>query len=245
MAITASSNFLRDQIARLSSVVRTPSAFRLISRVRRRGLTYLNFSALYDLYRQIESQNRSTAGINPIYIEAGSALGGSAIVMAAAKTRRTPLYLYDTFEMIPAPSARDGADAHERFDTIARGQATGIKGETYYGYRDNLLEQVTDAFLDFGFDPEEENIHFVKGLFEETLRIDSPVALAHIDCDWYESVMVCLEAIEPWLIQGGVLVIDDYFDWSGCRRAVDEYFADKKERYRFVTRSRLHIERIV
>ena len=34
---------------------------------------------------------------------------------------------------------------------------------------------------------------------------------------------------------GGVLVIDDYDSWSGCRRAVDEYFADKKDRFEWVT----------
>ena len=42
---------------------------------------------------------------------------------------------------------------------------------------------------------------------------------------------------------GGVLVIDDYDSWSGCRRAVDEYFADKKDRFEWVTRARLHLVR--
>jgi hypothetical protein len=51
------------------------------------------------------------------------------------------------------------------------------------------------------------------------------MALAHIDVDWYEPVHVSLERIEPRLSPGGALVIDDYEDWSGCRRAVDEYFS--------------------
>jgi hypothetical protein len=60
------------------------------------------------------------------------------------------------------------------------------------------------------------------------MQIDQPVALAHIDGDWYESVMTCLQRIEPHLSEEGILVIDDYDAWSGCRTAVDEYFADKK-----------------
>ena len=84
---------------------------------------------------------------------------------------------------------------------------------------------------------------FVQGLFQDTLHPDGPVAVAHIDGDWYESVRTCLERIEPHLPVGGVFVIDDYEAWSGCRMAVDEYFADKRDRYTFESRARLHIVR--
>ena len=30
----------------------------------------------------------------------------------------------------------------------------------------------------------------------------------------------------PRLVEAGVLIVDDYGHWQGCRRAVDEYFAD-------------------
>jgi len=56
--------------------------------------------------------------------------------------------------------------------------------------------------------------------------------------------MVCLTRIEPFLVKNGVLVIDDYYAWSGCRSAVDEYFFDKKERFLFEKKNRLHIKRI-
>ncbi len=84
----------------------------------------------------------------------------------------------------------------------------------------------------------------VKGQYQDTLVVDETVAFAHIDCDWYESVMISLQRIEPHLAKGGVLVIDDYKTWSGCRRAVDEYFADKRERYEFIMKARLHISRL-
>ena len=86
-------------------------------------------------------------------------------------------------------------------------------------------------------------VNFPNTSFQDTVHIDQPVALAHIDGDWYESVMTCLQRIEPHLAEGGVMVIDDYDAWSGCRTAVDEYFADKMDRYRFKHQARLHIIR--
>ena len=54
--------------------------------------------------------------------------------------------------------------------------------------------------------------------------------------------MTCLTRIAPLLASRGRIVLDDYFKWSGCRRAVDEYFADR-EGFRFEHRSRLHVVR--
>ena len=153
------------------------------------------------------------------------------------------MFIYDVFGMIPAPGEHDGEDVKERYREIKQGRSFGIGGDVYYGYQENLLETVKNSFCTaLGIkDPRESNITFIKGLFEDTLICKEPVALAHIDCDWYDSVLVCLERIVPLLVPGGILVIDDYDHWSGCRQAVDTYFQDKKERFLFEKRSRLHI----
>ena len=39
------------------------------------------------------------------------------------------------------------------------------------------------------------------------------------------------------------MVIDDYFMWSGCRTAVDEFLAGRDE-FRFERRSKLHVVRL-
>lgn len=224
-----------------SALLNNTDLFGTIRAVRARKLTYLNTSALLDLAdatRQLEAGRRPGA-----IIEAGVALGGSAIVLAKAKAPTRPLYLYDVFAMIPPPSENDGPDAHTRYAEIVNGRSSGIKGDRYYGYEDELLMKVVRSFAQFGIDPGRARIDIRPGLFEDTLWIDEPVALAHIDCDWYESVMICLERITPHLVPGGVFVIDDYNDWSGCKRAVDEYFAGREGEFRFVMRSRLHIER--
>jgi asparagine synthase (glutamine-hydrolysing) len=201
----------------------------------------LEHSALSDLFDRVQAIERS--GAEGILIEAGCALGGSAIVMASAKSRDRPFYVYDVFGMIPPPSENDDADVQRRYEVIKSGQSEGIKGDTYYGYIRDLLAKVNESFRRHGLPVHDNNIHLVQGLFQDTLHVTAPVALAHLDGDWYESVMTCLRRIEPHLVSRGVLVIDDYESWSGCRKAVDEYFSDKMDGYEFIRKSRLHIVR--
>ena len=209
--------------------------------VRAEGLTYLNPAALADLHDRVaEAEANGTPGL---LVEAGCALGGSAIVMASARSSARELRVYDVFGQIPPPSERDGADVHARYAEVAGGSAEGIGGARYYGYEPDLKAKVEAAFARHGSPVASSRVTLVEGLFEDTVRIDGPVAVAHIDGDWYDSVRTCLERIEPHLAVGGVLVIDDYEAWSGCREAVDAYFADKRGRYRFERRSRLHIVR--
>jgi asparagine synthase (glutamine-hydrolysing) len=216
-------------------------AARTLLAVRRERLTYLELAALVDLAeaaREVERQGRPG-----ILVEAGCALGGSALVLAAAKAPDRRLRVYDVFDTIPPPSGADGADAHERFRVIASGQAKGIGGERYYGYEPDLLARVAGAFRRYDLGPETHHVELIKGLFEETLTGTAPVALAHLDCDWYASVMTCLENLAPRLVPGGKLVIDDYGAWSGCRKAVDEYFAGRRGEFEFQQRARLQVVR--
>ncbi len=205
------------------------------------SLTYLDHAALDDLFTRVRTIE--TEGREGILIEAGCALGGSAIVIATAKSTRRPFFVHDVFGMIPPPSDRDEADVQERYAVIRSGRSRGLQGNKYYGYEDNLVDKVSENFRRHGVPLEANTVHLVRGLFQETLHVSEPVALAHVDGDWFESVMTCLQRIEPHLTADGVIVIDDYDDWSGCRKAVDEYFSDKRERYDFVRKARLHIVR--
>ena len=51
----------------------------------------------------------------------------------------------------------------------------------------------------------------------------APIAILRLDGDWYDSTMVCLEALFPYLAPEGVVILDDYCTWDGCRRAVHDY----------------------
>lgn len=214
----------------------------VVALVRKRRLTYLPVAALNDLFEA--ARTADAQGRPGIVLEAGCALGGSAVVLATAKAQERPLHVHDVFGMIPAPTEHDGADIHQRYETIASGKANGIGGNTYYGYESELRLKVDRTFTELGVPTAEHNVHLVEGLFQDTITGDEPVALAHIDGDWYESVRTCLDRIGPRLPPGGVMVIDDYYHWSGCRTAVDEFLAAHPEQYRTVRRTRLHIEKV-
>lgn len=204
-------------------------------------LTYLDEHALLDLYETVK--NLETKKVKGGILEMGCALGGSAIVISKAKSNDRYFGIYDVFGLIPPPSKKDAEDIQQRYKEIVSGKSKGIKGDTYYGYQKNLKRQVVTNLKKFNITTKKNNIHLVQGLYGETLRFseDTIIAFAHIDCDWYESVRVCLERIVPKLSIGGVVVIDDYDTWSGCKKAVDEYFINKRNCFKFEQKSRLHI----
>jgi asparagine synthase (glutamine-hydrolysing) len=214
----------------------------LISAVDNHGLSYLGPEALKDLSLAVLAVEKMR--IPGSIIETGCALGGSAIVIAASKAKSRPLLVYDVFGLIPPPSDKDGADVHERYAEIASGRSAGLRGKPYYGYARELLGQVKDNFSANGFDTESNNISLIQGLYRDTLTVDAPVALAHIDCDWYESVRLCLERIAPRVSPGGVMVIDDYYHYSGCKAATDEFLnTGAGKLFRKRKKSRLHLYR--
>lgn len=194
----------------------------LISRIRSRNLSYLKddrMRCLVESCRRIEAEG--TAGI---FIEAGCALGGSTILISSIKKSERPLRVYDVFGMIPPPTRDDPEEVHHRYSAIKSGSSNGIGGDRYYGYEENLYELVLSNLAQFGIDCESNRISLVKGLLQDTMSIEGPVAFAHIDVDWYEPVKCCLERVVPNLSPSGVIILDDYRDWQGCRKATDEYF---------------------
>lgn len=196
----------------------------LIAAIRAAHLSYCGPPKLESLAQAVVSSRLER--VPGDYIEAGVALGGSAILLGRLKPRDAMLSLYDVFSAIPAPGSKDGIDAHRRYEEICSGESPGIGGDKYYGYIDNLEDVVRDNLRRFGIDPAGADLRFVRGLFADTLHPHGPIAVAHIDCDWYESVRTCIDRILPHLSLGGIMVFDDYSSYSGCRRAVDERLAN-------------------
>lgn len=192
-------------------------------RVRSEQLSYTSDAQLRQLLRVV----RRTEPSGALIIEAGCARGGCAILLCAMKSAERPLRVYDVFDMIPPPSEQDGEDMRARYQEISSGSATGLGGGCYYLYEDDLQSVVTKNFRRYGFPIEDNNVQLIKGPVQDTLEVNEPVALAHIDVDWYEPVFACLERIVPQLIVGGSVALHAYFDWSGCRKAADHYFATR------------------
>jgi predicted O-methyltransferase YrrM len=165
--------------------------------------------ALYQAVRDAVAR-----GITGDVVECGTARGGSAALMALTLRKlgaRRLLWVFDTFEGLPAPTHRD-----PDFD-IAR---------LYTGTCLGTLDEVRGLFerLDILSDS-----RLIKGLFQDTLPTAEvgPIAVLHLDGDWYDSVRVCLEHLYDRVSPGGVIQIDDYGHWEGARRAVDEFLRDR------------------
>jgi asparagine synthase (glutamine-hydrolysing) len=200
-------------------------AQKLMADIRERRLTYLPPSRLESIARTcLEIEQRNLAGS---MLEAGCALGGSSILISRLKRRGRALAVYDVFGMIPPPGDQDGEDVHRRYAVIRAGESKGLGNNTYYGYEENLYDLVRGNLASFGVDERSDNVTLIRGLLQDTLQVAGPVVFAHVDVDWYEPVKTCLERIMPRLVPGGSVIVDDYNDWSGCRKAVDEYFGER------------------
>ncbi len=162
------------------------------------------------------------------FAECGVWRGGSVLLLLNAlihfgDTSRD-VYIYDTFEGMTKPTEEDRARDME--DTESYWRATQKGGVTDWCY--GSIEEVRHNVSLSGYP--QERLHFVKGPIEQTVPGTVPESLAYLrlDTDWYESTRHEMVHLYPLLNQFGVLLIDDYGHWEGARKAVDEYFVEKK-----------------
>jgi len=201
--------------------------YSLIKDVKKHKLTYLSDARLANIiYCLNDIRANKKEGL---IIEAGCALGGSSILISKVKNKEDAFKVYDVFDMIPPPTEEDGIEVHKRYKNISEGKSTGLGGDLYYGYEDNLFNKVVTNFKKFKIDLELNKIQLIKGLVQETLKVENPVVFVHIDVDWYDPVKVSLERTWPYLVQGGHIILDDYFDWGGCKKATDEFLLNKSD----------------
>lgn len=163
------------------------------------------------------------AGIPGAVVECGVWRGGS--MMAVARTLLElsdirDLYLFDTFAGMTEPGA---------LDVDVLGEVAGGKYlQSANGDNNNWcfasLEEVQANIASTGYP--KDRCHFIPGNVLETLPHHNlgPIALLRLDTDWYKSTLHELRVLYPKLSTNGVLIIDDYGHWEGCKRAVHEFF---------------------
>ena len=157
-------------------------------------------------------------------VECGVAAGGSVMAIAVTLmdlgTSDRHLWLYDTFEGMPAPTEHDIG----RFDTPAM-KLYKKRHNQEGGWIRFSVEDVKANVLSTGYP--EAQFQFIQGKVEESLLKSVPqrIALLRLDTDWYESTKSEMEILFPLVAPGGLILLDDYFRWMGSRKAVDEYIA--------------------
>lgn len=148
-------------------------------------------------------------------VECGVWRGGT--MMLAAKYLRQKglsnnLYLYDTFTGMTRPSDKDTSKfsgdplASYLLGNWCAASVSEVDHNMYktgYPFYQLVAGNVLDTL---------PNMHHDK------------IALLRLDTDFYDSTMHELIHLFPLLVEGGVLILDDYGHWDGQRLAVTEYF---------------------
>ena len=186
------------------------------------------FLSLYQSINYICKNN-----ISGDFVECGVFKGGSAMMMAYAlqefnlnNKNNKKIWLYDTFEGMANPGKHDENILNQKaILELKRIKKEENKKDIWAFSSINYVDQ---NILKTGI--ARENIVFVKGLVENTLNEKKPneISLLRLDTDFYESTKIELETLYPLLVKGGILIVDDYGHWKGCKKAVDEFFQDKK-----------------
>jgi len=132
---------------------------------------------------------------SPRWAEFGVGRGASARILADALPPEGRLWLFDSWEGLPAP--------WDRGDRVVEA---------------GRFRCAVPAFPD-------PRVTIVKGLFAETLpyAFSGPVGLVHIDVDLYQSAVEVLAALTSHLADRAVLIFDEVWGYPAWRH--DEYRA--------------------
>ena len=170
------------------------------------------------------------------FVECGVWKGGNLILfqkmIEKLKIKNRKIYGFDTFEGMSDPTDNDvyvgGLFGDFKAKDCMKSQKKDIKLDNIHAYAPiEIVEQ------NFKLNTENKNnLILIKGKVEDTLKVSSnipeKISILRLDTDWYESTKAELEVLYPRLVKNGVLIIDDYGEWSGSRKATNEYFKDKK-----------------
>ena len=166
------------------------------------------------------SELAKTADIPGDVVEFGCYQGDTSVQLANAMCENPDkwLYLYDSFEGLPAKTAADQSADGWRFKEGELKASPDTVAHKFKKY------QLPDPVI-------------VKGWFNELKDEDLPAAIsfALLDGDFYESIKASFALVEPRLSAGGIIAIHDYRNAAlpGSAKAVNEFLETHEKEYDF------------
>jgi len=152
-------------------------------------------------------------------IECGVWRGGMSAAMAEVLGNDRNYYLFDSFEGLPEAKKIDGE--------AAINWQSNKESPLYYENCKAEIKYADKAMKISGA----KNYKLIKGWFSETLptfESEEEISILRLDGDWYDSTMDCLRFLYPKVAKGGLIIVDDYYAWDGCSRAVHDYLSIQK-----------------
>jgi hypothetical protein len=156
-------------------------------------------------------------------VECGTWKGGMIGGMVNILGRDKRYYLFDSFEGLPEVKEIDGPDA--------KAWQSDKNGASYFN---NCTADEADARTAMRLS-QAKYFEITKGWFNETLPDFFPpegISILRLDGDWYDSTMDCLVNLFPKINKGGAVILDDYYTWEGCAKALHDYLSVNKLPYR-------------
>lgn len=151
-------------------------------------------------------------------VECGVWKGGMSAGMAMLLGNNREYYLFDSFEGLPEAKQLDGEFARE-WQTDGNVERNHNNCTAAEADADRIMKSTGAKY------------HLVKGWFENTVPdfqgIDK-IAVLRLDGDWYDSTMIPLKKFFPLVSPGGLILIDDYYAWEGCSKAVHDFLSERK-----------------
>lgn len=147
-------------------------------------------------------------------VECGVWRGGMIAALSELLGNNRMYHLFDSFEGLPKAQEKDGEWAKKWQDN---------KNLWYFDNCRAEQEYATEAMKMAGC----VNYKIYKGWFKDTLSSYSgkSIAILRLDGDWYDSTYQCLEELYPKVADNGLIIVDDYYAWAGCIRAIYDYFS--------------------
>ena len=129
-------------------------------------------------------------------------------------------YLFDSFEGLPPV----------RYDVDGEAAIAFQRDKNHPSYHNNCTADIGFAEHAMSMSAARK-YHLIRGWFKNTIPSfapEEPIAVLRLDGDLYESTMECLTGLYQFVLLRGLIIIDDYYDWDGCSRAVHEFLAQTK-----------------
>jgi hypothetical protein len=169
------------------------------------------------------------------FVECGVWRGGNLIlfqkIIEELKLKNRKIFAYDTFFGMNQPGHFDLNIKNEKAKIILN----SLEKKRVDPNKNIILAKcdLDEVKKNFHTNTKKnDNLICIKGEVEKTLKIKKnlpkKISLLRLDTDWYQSTKIELEVLFPLLSKNGILVIDDYGYWKGSKKAVDEYFKNKK-----------------
>lgn len=149
-------------------------------------------------------------------VECGVWRGGMSAGIAEVLGPGREYFLFDSFEGLPPATAMDGEGAKAwQQDAASPSYHDNCRAPAKLAQQAMALAGVPKYTI-------------VKGWFDKTLPAfvpPCPIAILRLDGDWYQSTLVALESLFKHLAPGGIVIVDDYYTWDGCARAVHDFLS--------------------